>query len=374
MKIAIIGAGIGGLTAAALLQEQGHEVEIFEKNDTVKEIGAGIGIGGNVLSKLADHDLAKGIKNVGQIIKSMEMIDNTGKTLSTVSLKENTINLTLRRQTLLDVIKSYVETTSIHTNHYVTHIENDSDKVVVQFETQEHKAFDLCIGADGLHSKVRDSLAIDNKPIYQGYTVFRGLVQDVHLKDPHVAKEYWTKQGRVGIVPLINNEAYWFVAINAKEQDERFQNYAKPHLQARFNHLPEEVRTVLDKQDETGILLHDIYDLKPLKTFVDGRTILLGDAAHATTPNLGQGAGQAMEDAIVLANCLKTYDFENALLQYDSLRVAHTKKVIKKSRSIGKIAQSSNTLIIKVRNVIAKVIPNKLISKQTKFLYKTKSK
>jgi 2-polyprenyl-6-methoxyphenol hydroxylase-like FAD-dependent oxidoreductase len=102
--------------------------------------------------------------------------------------------------------------------------------------------------------------------------------------------------------------------------------------------------------------------------------LLLGDAAHATTPNLGQGAGQAMEDAIVLANCLKAYDFDEALSRYDALRVGHTKKVIKKSRSIGKIAQSSNGLVIKVRNFITKLIPNKLISNQTKFIYKTKDK
>lgn len=374
MKIAIIGAGIGGLTAAALLQEQEHEIEVFEQHGSVQELGAGIGIGGNVLSKLTGHDLAKGIKNEGQIIHAMQVLDNKGKTLSTATLKENTINLTLRRQTLLDVIKSYVEPTAIHTDHQVTRIDNDNDKVIVQFENKEQKAFDLCIGADGLHSKVRASVKSESKPIYQGYTVFRGLVQDVHLKDPHVAKEYWTKQARVGVVPLINNEAYWFISVNAKENDEKFTAYAKPHLQARFNHLPEEVRKVLDKQEETGILLHDIYDLKPLKTFVYGRTLLLGDAAHATTPNLGQGAGQAMEDAIVLANCLKTYDFDNALSRYDSLRVAHTKKVIKKSRAIGKIAQSSNTIVIKVRDLISKVIPNKLISNQSKFIYKTKDK
>ncbi|MBF7020421.1 FAD-dependent monooxygenase [Staphylococcus sp. 18_1_E_LY] len=374
MKIAIIGAGIGGLTAAALLQEQGHEVEIYERNETVKEVGAGIGIGGNVLAKLAGHDLAKGIKNAGQLINAMEVLDDKGKTLSTASLKENTINLTLRRQTLLDVIKSYVEPSSIFTNHNVTHVENNSDKVEVHFEQQESKSYDLCIGADGLHSRVRASVEPESKPIYQGYTVFRGLVKDVHLKEPHVAKEYWTKKGRVGIVPLINNEAYWFISVNANEQDEKYKSYAKPHLQAKYNHLPNEVRTVLDKQEETGILLHDIYDLKPLKTFVYERTLLLGDAAHATTPNLGQGAGQAMEDAIVLANCIKTYDFEKALSRYDELRVGHTKKVIKKSRSIGKIAQSSNGLVIRLRNFMTKLIPNKLISNQTKFIYKTKDK
>ncbi len=92
------------------------------------------------------------------------------------------------------------------------------------------------------------------------------------------------------------------------------------------------MRKVLEKQSETGILLHDIYDLKPLKTFVYGRTILMGDAAHATTPNMGQGASQAMEDAIVLVNCLEKYDFNKAIERYDKLRVKHTAKVIRRSK------------------------------------------
>lgn len=91
--------------------------------------------------------------------------------------------------------------------------------------------------------------------------------------------------------------------LTRRKNNHKYSSFGKPHLQAYFNHYPNEVREILDKQSETGILLHNIYDLKPLKSFVYGRTILLGDAAHATTPNMGQGAGQAMEDAIVLVNC-----------------------------------------------------------------------
>lgn len=374
MKIAIVGAGIGGLTTAALLIEQGHDVKVFEKNNEVAEIGAGIGIGGNVIEKLGKHDLAKGIKNVGQITDTMEVRDDKNNLLSKVKLKKNTVNLTMSRQDLIDVIQSYVPDTAIYTNHFVTHIDNGDLKVTIHFDTQQEEAFDLCIGADGVHSKIRNTVEPNSKPEYQGYTVFRGLVEDVDIKDAQIAKEYWSPKGRVGIVPLLNNQAYWFISINAKEKDSKMKTYGKPHLQARFNRFPNEVRTVLDKQSETDILLNDIYDLKPLKTFVYQRAILLGDAAHATTPNMGQGAGQAMEDAIVLANCLQSYSFEEALQRYDKLRVKHTKKVIKRSRKIGKLAQRSNKLVVTVRNGLAKALPNKLVTNQTKFLYKSKSK
>ncbi|PTI48194.1 FAD-dependent monooxygenase [Staphylococcus succinus] len=374
MKIAIVGAGIGGLTAAALLNEQGHEVKIFEKNSQVSEVGAGIGIGGNVIEKLGKHDLAKGIKNVGQVIDTMEVLDDKNNMLSKMKLKKNTVNLTMTRQSLIDIIKSYVPNQMIFTNHHVTDIDNGALKVTLHFETQEQESFDLCIGADGIHAKTREVTVPNSKPIYQGYTVFRGLVEDVDIKHTNVAKEYWSKKGRVGIVPLLNNQAYWFISINAKEKDTKMQSYGKPHLQARFNHFPNEVRKILDKQSETDILLHDIYDLNPLKTFIYQRIVLLGDAAHATTPNMGQGAGQAMEDAIILANCIASYDFDEALQRYDKLRVKHTKKVTLRSRKIGKIAQRRNRFVVAVRNAIAKMIPNKLISNQTRFLYKSKQK
>lgn len=374
MKIAIVGAGIGGLTAAALLNEQGHEVKIFEKNSQVSEVGAGIGIGGNVIEKLGKHDLAKGIKNVGQVIDTMEVLDDKNNMLSKMKLKKNTVNLTMTRQSLIDIIKSYVPNQMIFTNHHVTDIDNGALKVTLHFETQEQESFDLCIGADGIHAKTREVTVPNSKPIYQGYTVFRGLVEDVDIKHTNVAKEYWSKKGRVGIVPLLNNQAYWFISINAKEKDTKMQSYGKPHLQARFNHFPNEVRKILDKQSETDILLHDIYDLNPLKTFIYQRIVLLGDAAHATTPNMGQGAGQAMEDAIILANCIASYDFDEALQRYDKLRVKHTKKVTLRSRKIGKIAQRRNRFVVAVRNAIAKMIPSKLISNQTRFLYKSKQK
>lgn len=374
MKIAIIGAGIGGLTAGALLQEQGHEVTIFEKKSNISEVSAGIGIGDNVLKKLGTHDLAKGIKNAGQNLSAMNVFDTKGRMLTAAKLKEGTLNVTLARQTLIELIHSYVQPNSIMTNYEVTKVDNHEQDVMVHFSKHASQTFDLCIGADGIHSTIRQTVNPSAKVLYQGYTCFRGLVEEADLKNRETADEYWGTRGRVGIVPLINNQAYWFITINAAEKDAKYSTFEKPHLQAYFNNYPNEVRQILDKQSETGIIQHDMYDMKPLKTFVYGRTLLLGDAAHATTPNMGQGAGQAMEDAIVLTNCLAEYDVNKALTRYDKLRVKHTAKVIKRSRKIGTIAQKDNKLTVSLRNGLMKRMPKRLVSGQTKFLYKAKSK
>lgn len=372
MKIAIVGGGIGGLTAAALLNEQGHEIHVFEQHAKIEEVGAGIGIGGNVLDKLGNHDMAKGIKNAGQVINEMEFLDDKGHVLNKAVMKKDTVNLTLPRQTLLDIIASYVPKHQIHTDSKIIRLVQNSSKVTLTSENGAEADFDLCIGADGIHSVIRQQVDPKATVNYQGYTVFRGMVDDVTLHDPHVAKEYWGPKGRVGIVPLLDNRAYWFISINAKQNDPKFKDFTKPYIQAYFNHYPNEVRRILDQQPETKILHHDIFDLTPLQTFVYGRTLLLGDAAHATTPNLGQGAGQAMEDAIVLANCLNAYDFREALARYDELRVKHTAKVIKRSRKIGRTAQYQNGLMIGLRNFFFTKIPSRFISNQAKFLYKTK--
>ena len=143
MKIAIVGAGIGGLTAAALLEEQGHQVKVFEKNTSINELSAGIGIGDNVLKKLGHHDLAKGIKNAGQNLTAMNIYDEQGTPLMSAKLKSHSLNVALSRQTLIEIIQSYVEESSIHTGFKVTKIEQTSCKVTLHFTKQESESFDL---------------------------------------------------------------------------------------------------------------------------------------------------------------------------------------------------------------------------------------
>ncbi|WP_086428142.1 FAD-dependent monooxygenase [Staphylococcus cornubiensis] len=374
MKIGIVGAGIGGLTAAIMLRAQGHDISIYEKEDAIREVGAGIGIGDNVIQLLGQHDLAKGIKNAGQVLTAMRIFDEKGNLLNTLPLSEDKTNVTLERQKLVDLLKSYLDDTLFHFNHEVTHVESDGTTATIHFKQQNAVQVDMIIGADGIHSKVRQAVQPKSKVQYQGYTCFRGIVEDMDLLKP-IADEYWGQKGRFGIVPLLDGRVYWFATMNAKENDMYFKKFNKPYLQAYFNHFPEPVRKVLDLQPETAILHHDIYDLKSLSTFVYQKNIvLLGDAAHATTPNMGQGAGQSMEDAIVLANVLKKYDtLETALKRYDRLRVKHTQKITKRSRKIGKMAQKSNGLSIKMRNRCMRILPTWVMKQQTRILYRTKS-
>lgn len=176
MKIGIVGAGIGGLTAAIMLRAQGHDISIYEKQDTISEVGAGIGIGDNVIQMLGEHDLAKGIKNAGQVLTAMRIFDEQGHILNTLPLSDKNTNVTLERQTLVDLLKSYLDDELFHFNHKVTHVESNGTTGTIHFKEQSAVQVDMIIGADGIRSQVRQSVQPKNKVQYQGYTCFRGIV------------------------------------------------------------------------------------------------------------------------------------------------------------------------------------------------------
>ncbi|GGI01285.1 FAD-dependent monooxygenase [Mammaliicoccus vitulinus] len=375
MKIAVIGAGIGGLTAAGLLCQTGHDVYVYEKRNNLDQVGAGVGIGSNVLKALKQYKMAYAIEQEGQSLRKIEIKSDLDEFLNALMMnQDDNLNVTIHRNVLHEILKTHVPKERILLNHKLTEFKQTPDSVRLYFENGVEEQFDLVIAADGIHSVVRTNIYPKSTPKYAGYTCFRGVVNEKLNLEQDEALEYWGHKGRFGIVPLKDNELYWFCTMNAKENDLQFKSFEKPHLQAYFNQFPNEVRKVLDAQEETGILQHDMYDLVPLKSFVSGRVVLLGDAAHATTPNMGQGAGQAIEDAVTLTNLISDRDIESALTRYDKIRTKHTKKVILKSRKIGKSAQTSSTLKIKIRNKMLKKLSSKSLSRKVRFLQKAKLK
>ncbi|MBO3076048.1 FAD-dependent monooxygenase [Mammaliicoccus vitulinus] len=375
MKIAVIGAGIGGLTTAGLLCQTGHDVYVYEKRNNLDQVGAGVGIGSNVLKALKQYKMAYAIEQEGQSLRKIEIKSDLDEFLNALMMnQDDNLNVTIHRNVLHEILKTHVPKERILLNHKLTEFKQTPDSVRLYFENGVEEQFDLVIAADGIHSVVRTNIYPKSTPKYAGYTCFRGVVNEKLNLEQDEALEYWGHKGRFGIVPLKDNELYWFCTMNAKENDLQFKSFEKPHLQAYFNQFPNEVRKVLDAQEETGILQHDMYDLVPLKSFVSGRVVLLGDAAHATTPNMGQGAGQAIEDAVTLTNLISDRDIESALTRYDKIRTKHTKKVILKSRKIGKSAQTSSTLKIKIRNKMLKKLSSKSLSRKVRFLQKVKLK
>jgi 2-polyprenyl-6-methoxyphenol hydroxylase-like FAD-dependent oxidoreductase len=150
------------------------------------------------------------------------------------------------------------------------------------------------------------------------------------------------------------------------------RQYTSAHLQTLFHDYHDPIPQVLATTARHPLLWNDILDLAPLRQFAFGRVVLTGDAAHATTPNMGQGACQAIEDALVLANCLEKYpDGEAAFKVFEQKRLARTGEIIRTSRQIGQVAQLENKFLATLRNAAMQWVPESLNEKRLEFLYRT---
>src|SRR5699024_4468055 len=210
-----------------------------------------------------------------------------------------------------------------------------------------------------------------SKPRYAGYTCWRGITKNKDDVSMYLSSEAWSKDGRFGFAPLHNGDVYWFACVNAKANDPKYHSLDKSGVAQQFKHFSSTVERLINETYDDYFLHHDIYDIKPLSTFVYNRICLLGDAAHATTPNMGQGAGQSIEDAYELMIALQeTASIKEAFKQYNKKRVDKTRKVINLSRQIGWAAQWDNQFLITFRDSLFPLIPNTLLFKRLTFLFK----
>lgn len=374
-RILVIGGGIGGLCTALMLQKQGFAVSVYEAADELKPVGAGLGVGSNALRALNKAGVGEEIERQGNRLESLVFQNEKGKELNRLDLsvlaREFGLNsLTIHRHDLHRILLGVLHPDTVHLGKRCTDFQQDGDIVNVRFADGSEASGDLLIAADGIHSFFRQRLVDKSAPRYAGYTCWRGVVENQEgLVHPHISYELWGKEGRVGMVPLQGNQIYWFACINASFREKALQQLNPAEVAALFPAFPVYVRGMLASTDPQALLHHDMQDIQPLSRWAFGRIVLLGDAAHATTPNMGQGAGQALEDAIVLARCLEEKgDLQEALRAYEKERMRRTAKIIRMSRQIGVVAQWENRAAIALRNTLFRMVPPRLLLSRFRFL------
>lgn len=374
VKIMIIGGGIGGL-AAAIACAPFAEVVVYEKAKQFKALGTGIGIGSNALEALKVLKLNDEIRPFGHTLQTQIFYNAKGKVLNTIdytTLKNQygEENITIHRGHLHQVLYDQLSVGVLQLNKECVGVEQYDKQVKVTFQDGTSDTADLCIAADGIHSTIRKTFYPDSQPRYAGYTCWRGIAVNDGLIDAHTSCEIWDAKGRIGYAPMANNQLYWFACINTKEKDVFYQQFQKQQLAYYFKDYPKQAVDMILRTEPQEFLHHDIYDIEPIARFVFDRIVLLGDAAHATTPNMGQGAGQAIEDAVTLANMLRGMEVDEALRYYEQQRLGQTTKVTQISKQIGDIAQLSNPILASVRNAAIPLIPSSLLAWRLKFLRK----
>src|SRR5699024_2164251 len=376
MDVAIIGGGIGGLATAVGLHKIGIKAHIYERTKLFKPLGAGIGIGSNVMLVLNKLGVSDDILRSGLSLKKQRFLNGKFKEMNSIDftlLKKRfgEENITIERSDLHKALFTAIDQAYFHFNKRVNYFEQINDKVVLYFTDGTDKTVDFVIAADGIHSIFRNTLIPSSTPRFAGYTCWRGITKNHDDVFMHLSSEAWSRQGRFGFAPLHDGDVYWFACVNANENEFNYRNLDKSGVAELFKHFPPVVERLINETYDDYFLHHDIYDIKPIKTFVYNHICLLGDAAHATTPNMAQGAGQSIENAYVLMEALKSErNVSKAFNLYDKRRVKKTNKVIKLSRQIGWIAQWENPLLITFRNLFFPVVPKSLLFWRLTFLFK----
>jgi 2-polyprenyl-6-methoxyphenol hydroxylase-like FAD-dependent oxidoreductase len=374
MRIIVVGGGIGGLTTAIALRRVGIDADVYEQAGALREAGAGIVLASNALRALEVLGLASELQSESVAAVQGGLRRPDGGVLVSIaaddlSRKMGTV-AALHRAELLALLSRHVEPGRVHLGHRCVEVRQDANGVSAQFDTGKTVRADAIIAADGLRSIVRAQLFGNPAPRYAGYTAWRTIV-NASNPGPMVS-ETLGRGRRFGIVPMARGRVYWFATRNAPEGQRDASVGTKAMLAELFRGWHRPIEELIAASTEESILQNDIYDIDPLRRFANGRVALLGDAAHPMTPNLGQGACQAIEDSVVLAASLKSSSsIEAALAEYERRRLARTRQILLWSRWFGQIAQIENPVLRSLRDFGMRMAPKTSGPRQMRALFGT---
>lgn len=364
MKAIVIGAGIGGLCAAIALRQAGFEVVLYEQAAAIREVGTGLSLWPNAIKALDKLGVGQTLRQVSIPQADGGIHDWQGRLISSASTEfiQRTFGapvIMAHRAELLNMLIEAAHNVPMHIGMRLKQYEQDNHSITAVFENGQHESADVLIGADGIKSVVRTQmLGASHAPRYAGYTAWRAIAPYSSPTATQFWGESWGRGARFGVVPVNNGRVYWFAVQNAPEHMPAPPEGHKAYLLQHFGDWHHPIADVLQATDETVILQNGIYDIVPLSRWTDGRAALLGDAAHAMTPNLGQGACQAMEDAVALKTAFGlSSDVGAALKAYQAARLPRANAIATQSRQIGQVGQLSNPLLCGLRDTVFRLMP-----------------
>ncbi|ARG15363.1 TPA: FAD-dependent urate hydroxylase HpxO [Acinetobacter nosocomialis] len=342
MNVVIIGAGMGGLTTGIALKKFGHQVRIFEQTEKILPVGAAISLWSNGVKCLNYLGLTEKIAKLGGQMDDLAYVDGlTGDVMTQFSLRPLIEEVGQRpypvaRADLQNMLMDEFGRDQIYLGKKMVSLEDKADYVEVHFADGSSTQADLLIGADGTHSMTRAYvLGQQVQRRYAGYVNWNGLV-DIS-EDLAPAQQWTTYVGegkRASLMPVADGRFYFFLDVPLPAGLENNRDEYKKLLKLYFADWCQPVQQLIERLDPQKTNRVEIHDIEPFTQFYKGRVVILGDAAHSTTPDIGQGGCQAMEDAIYLARSLQinTLGLEDALRRYQNKRNERANELVLRAR------------------------------------------
>jgi 2-polyprenyl-6-methoxyphenol hydroxylase-like FAD-dependent oxidoreductase len=364
MKAIVIGAGIGGTTAATALLRRGIEVEVYEQAPGLLPLGAGITLWGNAIGCLDELGLKEPIVAQGTPVTTGEIRTSSGRVLvrTSADVFRQTLGqptIAILRSALHDVLVGALPEGVLRLGHELESFTQDDAGVTARFTNGREARGGLLIAADGIRSKVRQTVIGDGPPRYAGYSGWLGVAPFSHPDlPPGLVIEAWGRGSRFGALHCGAGHIYWFSAENRSGPVPTARPGLKSDVLRLVRGWHEPFPRLIEATPADRITEVPFLDREPRRPWRQGRVALLGDAAHPMTPNIGQGACQAIEDALALAECISTAPtIEAALDAYEKCRFARTAGFVREARRLGWLAQRESSLFCAVRNFLVRSLP-----------------
>lgn len=365
-RVVVAGGGIGGLTVALALARGGVEVEVHEKYDHLQSRATGFTIWSYAIRHLLDLGVdGDTLARLGSAIEVTDIRSRHGRLIEQLPVGEVSRRLgaptyDIQRHGLQEALIEALGAEHVKMGSEIVGVEQDDDSASVLLFNGDRATADLVIGADGAHSTLRDRVAGRHLELhYSGFSGWGAVIPFTHelLPERHHI-EIWEKGSKGGVADVGDGRARWYVMHKAAAGG---TSVAKQEILAHIDGWYELLRDAVRQTPEEGIVRTEAWDLAPMDAWVDGRVVLLGDAAHATTPFAAMGACMAIEDATALGRRLLEQPLQDALRDYQHERKRRAEDVVKHGRTMGRVSQLQSTIALWLRDeFLAHVPPPKL--------------